>query len=1779
MSKKKAGSYKTPNIKASNLLPQVFNTDVNKKWLDSTLDQMISKGNLKNVEGYIGDASGNSRCVGDVYLDKSDLNPTVIVSDYDKNVTDAITADDIANAINTNFSEYNYNTAYATKSYSFRPPVNIHKFLDYTNYAWVDQMPTYESVRTLDDATVGSVTTGSSFPASPADGDYFALDDGINVKTYQWDDNVKVWQRSKTTDAIYSNNGNNAGFTSAIDPVALSTNQLEYTIVDNNNTFEMKDQMLIKFVGDGWDSAARQKTYLVSGVGKSIKLIDWYDWVNNTTAYPDTTKTTVTVGGLWDKSKIITVTPNKASHLWTVAGMYAPFSMINYYNNDPARLPIFDGFDFTTEDSNSTQWVEDELISLANEWTGVTALDYHRVWYTAIDNVTKDVSMVLLIDAVSLGAGKIEQFIVPGTSEEVLAKFKDRLVGFDTKNWDKSVEFFTEKDYQVMSTDSPFLTAWSRNNKWTDIDTLRKIDELVYGGIDIEALTETKFIAKRPIMEFDGKMNLWDWADYNPTLTNQWLGVFDFAVKPVGDYLPTEAGGVYSLDMNNVEINAGQKILFTEGDLQGSVWQVEATGDLTEIQVLERDHCAYVREALPDTEDLIWSNSDVWFNGTNWSTGQQRTKINQMPLFKLYTVDNEPLESLEGAVFTGSKVFNYKIGTSAVDPELGIGLAYKDVNGIGEYQFENYLYTEDYNQSITSQFNRDTNYYREILGLHLYKTDNRLTNLYKESEEIVGAETLLTNDVESVSDDFTIDIGHSSWRTNRRVILHQADKNCVVTELQNGVYLDKTNVDHTCIYVGKDIPVVFNNLLETGDVRFKTVAGVDIETTPQAGVTVTRSGDDITLSVTTYNEKIIIDPVDATLLNDYTIIPIDNYDGIQHTVEVNGKHLSPNNYTINADTIVIPKELLSVDDIVDLRYASNDNTNRTTNIALPRTLKHNANNEVITTFTMSETVAHWQSIINSTPGFEGNVFGDNNYDAINKQHYFGGELFIYNDLSIVHDALYANENVNITDALRSSGEDWDNFRNRFRSQVARMYQTKSYTAIDKLVDDVVKSLIVTRQGGELFKTSNMAYTNNPLHVQDFIIDNDTVLPRLSLKDNIHSDDNIQDHVYVYITDNYNSAGELVTRLAIPGVEYKQSGNVIEFLYQPINMPSGAYPKVSVYMHQMDHASYIPTSLTKLKLTQGNTPEWDSANNTLTGHDGTEWALATNADLFNMNSADFDVVNACQFELEKRIYTGLVISDTINTDDEFIESLQYGMPSRFIPNATRETWYTLETLNNILYKSFAKWKTKNNKTETEIVYDAGNVDTWNFSSTFVGGRFGTNVVPGQWKGAYEVLFGTSTPHKTPWHMLGYAFKPTWWDDTYSWTDPSKRDALIAALKRGLISAGRQDVEWSNHLWDWDTKCPVDTAGELISPELILGDPAAIDKAKRFEFGDYAGLEGEWRHSASGKASLVDALIKLNPTKGSTEFYSPTVKVTRKDVDYLAKDDLRVYTPASIATPGKVYNRVVSDVNITGVAQFREDTFVKLVGADGSVDADVTLAFDNRTFTTDTDGVKMRYIVGASLSQRGRNLTAAPAIYTNFTPTQIATSTFTFATKEVEHTASGIAQSVYNYTLRSNIDYNVDDLHTHIDVRLGSQLRGFTSKHLLDFKTQTHDNTNHTLGENDFELTMYQSTPINVAIASSITIEFLAPGWKITGNGYGKQEFNFFEPDTTNTTSYENVSIQGVEVRKYKKFAPTYSILEYSTTLNKIQDVYSFIRGYYHYLESIGFEFPYLSLIHI
>ena len=67
----------------------------------------------------------------------------------------------------------------------------------------------------------------------------------------------------------------------------------------------------------------------------------------------------------------------------------------------------------------------------------------------------------------------------------------------------------------VTGKDSVFKTAWSRNNKWVSVDTLSKLNELVYGGVRLDTLLNVNNIAKRPIIEFPGNMNIYNFAEPN----------------------------------------------------------------------------------------------------------------------------------------------------------------------------------------------------------------------------------------------------------------------------------------------------------------------------------------------------------------------------------------------------------------------------------------------------------------------------------------------------------------------------------------------------------------------------------------------------------------------------------------------------------------------------------------------------------------------------------------------------------------------------------------------------------------------------------------------------------------------------------------------------------------------------------------------------------------------------------------------------------------------------------------------------------------------------------------------------------------------------------------------------------------------------------------------------------------------------------------------------------------------------------------------------------------
>jgi len=58
--------------KTINLLPQQFQTDVNKKFLNATLDQLISPGRLDVLNGFVGRRDVNNFKTTDAYIIETD---------------------------------------------------------------------------------------------------------------------------------------------------------------------------------------------------------------------------------------------------------------------------------------------------------------------------------------------------------------------------------------------------------------------------------------------------------------------------------------------------------------------------------------------------------------------------------------------------------------------------------------------------------------------------------------------------------------------------------------------------------------------------------------------------------------------------------------------------------------------------------------------------------------------------------------------------------------------------------------------------------------------------------------------------------------------------------------------------------------------------------------------------------------------------------------------------------------------------------------------------------------------------------------------------------------------------------------------------------------------------------------------------------------------------------------------------------------------------------------------------------------------------------------------------------------------------------------------------------------------------------------------------------------------------------------------------------------------------------------------------------------------------
>ena len=132
------------------LLPEIFRTDTNKKFLAATLDQLTQETQLKKTQGYVGRRIGPGVNPADNYVTepsrvRSDyqLEPGVVFFKPDTNTAlDAITYPGMIDALNLQGAEtQKQDRLFESQYYTWDPFCDLDKFTNYSQYYWIPGGP------------------------------------------------------------------------------------------------------------------------------------------------------------------------------------------------------------------------------------------------------------------------------------------------------------------------------------------------------------------------------------------------------------------------------------------------------------------------------------------------------------------------------------------------------------------------------------------------------------------------------------------------------------------------------------------------------------------------------------------------------------------------------------------------------------------------------------------------------------------------------------------------------------------------------------------------------------------------------------------------------------------------------------------------------------------------------------------------------------------------------------------------------------------------------------------------------------------------------------------------------------------------------------------------------------------------------------------------------------------------------------------------------------------------------------------------------------------------------------------------------------------------------------------------------------------------------------------------------------------------------------------------------------------------------------------------------
>ena len=500
---------------------------------------------------------------------------------------------------------------------------------------------------------------------------------------------------------------------------------------------------------------------------------------------------------------------------------------------------------------------------------------------------------------------------------------------------------------------------------------------------------------------------------------------------------------------------------------------------------------------------------------------------------------------------------------------------------------------------------------------------------------------------------------------------------------------------------------------------------------------------------------------------------------------------------------------------------------------VPLNLENNPLNENSDAFTLGTIRNHYNSIGQNLKNIQGPINGANNTRDLGDIIPYGTNIVQNSSPLTLTGVFLRRQQYELFNSLRFNGQEYEKYKAIFLDLASKGDFINNTPT--EILDQVILEISVGKSD------------QLPFYWSDMIPSGETYILNTYTYSLISTP--VFDTTYVYDFTSSNFQGLLIYL----------NGNILTFGYEytvgvdsptvTITVPLAVGDTIAIREYSATYGSYIPNTPTKMGLYPAYLPQifvdQTSVTDTLViqGHDG------------SITRAFGDFRDQVLLEFETRIFNNLKIKSPIPID------LADVLPGQF-----RTTDYNLGEINQILSTSFLSWIGWNKLDYTTQRYLANNQFTWNYSQS--ADRLTGDVLPGAWRGIYNYFYDTIYPNTRPWEMLGFSQEPDWWQNEYGPAPYTSGNLVLwEDLQAGLVRdpAGVYVLQQYKRP-DLLRVIPSDSEGNLLSPlSATVGNYDATSFRRPWQFGDDGPVENSWRSSSAWPFAVMRLLALTKPAK--------------------------------------------------------------------------------------------------------------------------------------------------------------------------------------------------------------------------------------------------------------------------------------------------------------------------